>query len=70
MASPITELASGVIDGANTQFATSRDYKPGSLVVFNNGFADATPTEGGAKDFTVAPPPQLGDVVTVYYRPI
>ena len=70
MANPVTELANGAIDGANTLFTTNRDYKTGSLVAFNNGFADAEPTELGGKDFEVAPAPQIGDVVTVYYRPI
>jgi len=70
MANPITELANGTIDGVNTAYTTNRDYKTGSLVVFNNGFADAEPAELGGKDFTVSPAPQIGDVVTVYYRPI
>lgn len=70
MAPPITELASGTIDGSNTLFKTSRDYKPGSLRVYLDGFIGHPRTELGGRDFQMDDAPLVGSVVSVYYRPI
>ena len=66
----ITELAIGSIDASNKLFKTHRDYKAGSLVVYTNGFADAEPIELGGRDFELSKAPVVGEVITVYYRPI
>ena len=71
MSSPIEESATGDVDGVNTAFTTSSDYKPGSLQVFVNGIFGGDVTELGGKDFELlggAPLP--GDTVAVYYLPI
>jgi hypothetical protein len=70
MSNPITELATGTIDGANFVLETSRDYAPGSLRVFRNGFVGEPATELGGKSFALEVAPSAGDVITVYYRPI
>lgn len=58
----ILEIATGVVDGANTSFSTSAPYTPGSLGVWRNGneilgsFAETSPGTGG---FTIIDSDQI-----------
>jgi len=72
MASPRKEDASGVIDGANRDFAVSRDIHTGRAVVpFVNGQAlPGRATVTGTRTFRLENPPVAGDTVALYYLAI
>lgn len=74
MAFPRFETVSGVVDGSNTAFITSRPYTAGSLAVLLNGlllvqplingWSETDPSTGGF-DLNIAP--ELGDHVQAFY---
>lgn len=62
----------GVIDGENTVFYTSFDYKPGKLKVYKNGMrmkpgSSNDYTETGANQFSFIDPPLPGDEIVADY---
>ena len=75
MASSVIEVVSGPIDGVNKQFTVSAMYLTGTLQVWLNGqlkrrdLVDGW-SELGANKFEMNEPPEVGDVVQVWFRPI
>jgi len=66
------ETPSGVVDGVNKIFFTSAAYRPYSVQVVINGllrypnFVDGWAERGGKK-VELREPPQIGDVVKIFY---
>jgi len=72
MSFPIVEKLSGVTDGFNTVFETSRSYAAGSVRVFANGIVgEGSLSDGwkelGNKRILMNKPPRSGDVIQAYY---
>lgn len=74
MPSPRFEVLAGVIDGVNTVFTSSVAYTPGTSAVFLNGqlkritYDDGwTETSPPAGTITMMEPPDLLDVVQMFY---
>jgi hypothetical protein len=70
----VIEIASGLVDGLNTVFQLAAPYISGSVEVFLNGQAkrqdyDDGWSELGGNKIQMKQPPELGDVVQVFYRP-
>lgn len=74
MSQPKFENLSGIINGINTVFSTSKPYIKESLTVFLNGFAlqnignvnwiETSPVTG---IITLANPPNIGDELKAFY---
>lgn len=63
------ELVSGAINGANTVFATSVAYAPGSVRAFINGqLCMSQLTELGGTSIQLEFPPRAGDQIAAYYQ--
>ena len=72
MAKPIIEKLSGVINGYNTIFETSKGYVPGSVRVFRNGALNEGTLKDGWKELgnrriAMKEPPVPTDVLQAYY---
>ena len=63
------ELPNGIIDGVNKVFSLSYDYRPGSLMVYEDGLLLATSgndySESGSNQFTLTNPPPVGTLLLV-----
>jgi hypothetical protein len=71
---PIIERLSGVINGYNVVFETSRPYVPGSLKVFHNGLLGLEElvdgwVELGNGRIRLKEIPREGDILQAYYLP-
>lgn len=72
---PVIEVAIGPVNGVNKQFTVSAQYLPGTLQVWLNGqlkrrdFVDGW-VELGSNKFEMKEPPEVGDVVQVWFRAI
>jgi len=74
MSFPIIEKLSGVTNGFNMVFKTSRSYIPGSVRVFVNGIVgEGSLSDGwkelGNKRILMNEPPRPTDVMQAYYIP-
>ncbi len=72
MSSPVIEKLSGVANGFNTIFETSRGYVPGSVRVSVNGIVgEGSLTDGwkelGNKRISMNEPPRPTDIMQAYY---
>ena len=71
---PVFERLSGVTNGTNTVFETSRSYLAGSVRVFRNGIVNsATGVDGyaelGNRRVKMNEPPKPTDIMQAYYIP-
>lgn len=74
MSCPIIEKLSGVINGYNLVFETSRSYVPGSVRVFVNGNVNEVSgpdgwKELGSKRIAMKEIPRPTDILQAYYIP-
>lgn len=74
-ANPRIEVPSGNINGANRDFLTSVDYRPGTVRVFLNGQLKAGALndgwfELGTNRVRLKEAPLTEDVIQIYYIPI
>lgn len=65
----------GAINGFNTTFGTTTDYKPGSVLVYLNGqLKEAVRDDGwvelGLQQVKLKEAPRAGDVVQAYLIPL
>jgi len=72
MATRISEVAGGVVDGVNVTFGTSVDYRPGTLIAMINGIACSPVdlTELTAGTFALSAAPKATSLVTVRYTAV